>query len=148
MPAAPRVLADVNIWLATLLEEHPHHAAAIAWWRERLLPRGGSACLCRLTQMSLLRLLCNRLVMGRAVRDPRQAWRDYDDLLAQPAVAFLQEPVGLEARWREIEHLATGRGGWTDSYLAAFACAHDIELVTFDAGFRRFPGLRLQLPLL
>ena len=34
---------------------------------------------------------------------------------------------------------------WTDAYLAAFAQAAGVSLATFDRGFSRFSGLRLQL---
>jgi predicted nucleic acid-binding protein len=30
---------------------------------------------------------------------------------------------------------------WTDAYLAAFATAGGYRLVSFDAGFARYPGL-------
>jgi predicted nucleic acid-binding protein len=34
---------------------------------------------------------------------------------------------------------------WQDAYLAAFACAGNHSLVTFDQGFRKFTGVRLIL---
>src|SRR5688500_11158089 len=34
----------------------------------------------------------------------------------------------------------------SDAYLAAFALENDATFVTFDRGFRRFPGLRVFVP--
>jgi predicted nucleic acid-binding protein len=34
---------------------------------------------------------------------------------------------------------------WTDAWLAALAQAHDIEMVTFDRGFRSYSKLKLRL---
>ena len=82
----PRVLADVNIWLATLVEQHPHHAQAIHWWRNDLLPEHGTVYFCRVTQLGLLRLLTNTTVMGPSCRTCGQAWSNYERLVQQRAV--------------------------------------------------------------
>lgn len=34
---------------------------------------------------------------------------------------------------------------WTDAWLAALAQAHDLEMVTFDRGFRSYSKLKLRL---
>ncbi len=148
MSASPPrpILADVNLWLATVLQPHPHHEAAIAWWRHQVLPRGDTVHFCRLTQLGLLRLLTNGAVMGSSVRDPLQAWSDYEALLDQAPVHFADEPQGLEQILRTATEASLGSPGlWTDAYLAAFAIAENMVLTTFDRGFRRFAGLRLQL---
>lgn len=51
--------------------------------------------------------------------------------------------------WEIFERLVV-EGGLTskdvsDAYLAAFAIENDATFVTFDRGFRRFPGLRLEV---
>lgn len=79
MPA-PSILADVNVWLATLVESHPHHAAARRWWREDVLADGRRPVFCRVTQLGLLRLLTNEQVMGPNRRSLAAAWRDYLEL--------------------------------------------------------------------
>ena len=59
-------------------------------------------------------------------------------------VDFLAEPAGIEnvmTDWCR-NGLATKRN-LTDLYLAAFALAGDLRLVTFDDDFRIFPGLNL-----
>jgi hypothetical protein len=140
-----RVLADVNVWLATIVEQHPHHATAVSWWRDDVLPARGTVCFCRLSQLGLLRLLTNEAVMGESRRTAEQAWRDYDQLLAQRAVEYLDEPGGLATLLRaQTGGQERSASLWTDAYLAAFAQAADLELATFDRGFRRFSDLRLR----
>ena len=144
-----RILTDVNVWLATVLEPHPHHNRAVAWWEQEVVPDKAVVGFCRLTQMGFLRLLCNRHVMGRSIRTAAEAWDDYSVLAEQRPVEFFTEPPELDDI---LKNLVRARGSapvtpglWTDAYLAAHAMATDLELVTFDRGFRRFP-VRTVLP--
>jgi predicted nucleic acid-binding protein len=95
---------------------------------------------------ALLRLLSNETVMGASRRTPRQAWRDYDRLLAQRPVGYLHELAHVDRilRSHTLDEEASA-SLWTDAYLAAFARAADVRLATFDRGFSRFSGLRLHL---
>ena len=140
------ILADVNVWLATLVAGHPHHDAAARWWRGTVLPSGDRVALCRLTQLGLLRLLSNERVMGRRRLNHRLAWSAVMGTVAQPQVDFLAEPDGID---RELADLRTRPGSspgfWSDAYLVAFARAGRHRLATFDRGFGRFAGLDLQL---
>lgn len=144
MPLGAGILADVNLWLATVLEQHPHHVAAVHWWRRQVLPSGARVYFCRMTQLGLLRLLTNAQVMGSSRRKPARAWEHYGRLLSQSPVGFLTEPEGLDP---VLQQLSEGRGPspalWTAAYLGAFAIAADLRFATFDRGFRQFHGLRL-----
>ena len=142
----PSVLADVNVWLATLVAAHPHHKAATGWWKSDMLPAGQHVALCRMTQLGLLRLLSNESVMGPQRMDHGRAWELVGDLTAQENVDVLDEPTGVD------RHLAglSARGGsspgfWSDAYLAAFALAGGHRFATFDRGFLRFDGLDVVL---
>ena len=140
------ILADVNVWLATAVEAHPDHERAIRWWKEDVLPAGSTVAFCRVTQLGLLRLLSNEVVMGAARRTPAEAWHDYEQLLSQPPVSFLSEPEGLEERLRAYTRQRESSASlWTDAYRAAFAREAGVRLATFDRGFRRFEGLDLAL---
>ena len=146
MSSVRHLLADVNVWLATVVGEHPHHRATIRWWREGLLPAGDRIAFCRLTQLGLLRLLTNERVMGRQRKTIAEAWSIYERLRTAEPVVFAPEPETTEtllARQRSLG--GTSTKFWTDSYLAAFARAGDLGLVTFDRDFTRFPGLDLTL---
>ena len=141
-----RTLADVNVWVATLHEGHPHHDAAIGWWREAVIPSGTTVLFCRITQLGLLRLLSNERVMGASRQTPDEAWATYRQVLEQPPVAFADEPAGTEAAFAErTRGRPMSTGIWTDAYLAGFARAGGLSITSFDRGFRRFAGLELQL---
>jgi len=128
------------------VQQHPHHQRAINWWRRKVLPDGQEVLFCRVTQLGLLRLLSNETVMGASRRTPREAWRDYDRLRAQGPIGYLHEPDDVDQvlRSHTLDESASA-SLWTDAYLAAFARAADVRLATFDRGFSRFSGLRLQL---
>ena len=136
-------LPDVNVWLALAAEGHIHHVPARAWFSAQ---PDLAVAFCRITQMGLLRLLTNAGVMGRAPRTIVQAWETFAHLRAGRRLVFATEPDGLEFAWRQLMTQAgVGPSSWTDSYLAAFAEAYSYSLVTFDAGFQRWPAVNLTL---
>ena len=130
-------LLDVNVWLALVVEGHPHHGVALGNWESFRRPM-----VCRVTQLSLLRLLCNRQVMGNEVFEPEQAWKTYEQLIAARTVEFAHEPRELDSALKPLlKGARAGRDFWTDAYLASFAQCAGLRLVTFDAGFLKFRGL-------
>jgi hypothetical protein len=102
--------------------------------------------LCRVTQMSLLRSLSNPAVMGTDVANRSTAWNVVDQLKADDRVDWADEPVGLEQVWRALSALDDNSHKlWTDDYLAAFAQAGDLSLVTLDRQFvRRYPSIHVE----
>lgn len=139
MPA----LCDTSLLLALCYDRHSHHSAALAW----LDTQGErSVVLCRMTQLSLLRLLCHSTVMAEDVCTLPQAWSIYDQILADERFLFLPEPGNLEPALRRFTQAnQPSPRVWQDAYLAAFAAASGLDLVTFDHGFQQFAGLRLIL---
>jgi uncharacterized protein len=137
-------LADVNIWAALSIAEHVHEGIAKHWFTG--LPERDSVFFCRVTQQGLLRLLTNPTVMKTDAYNAIEAWGVYDAFAAIDCVAFAVEPPELEAAWRKLSrHSHAGPNSWTDAYLSAFALTAGHTLVTFDRGFRRYPGLKLAL---
>ena len=136
-------LADVNVWLALTLYDHVHHSTALNWFFESSRDK---IVFCRITQMGFLRLLTNR----KAIRDdpvkPAAGWKLFDELRGLDRVRFLEEPLDLEKTWREaaINH-SSGPNWWTDAYLAAFATAAGLTLVTFDKALAKHPGVHAHL---
>lgn len=134
-----RNLLDVNVWLTLLDNGHVHHPVVLQWW-EALDEQ--EAAFCRITQMSLLRLLTNVKVMGERILTSGEAWKLYRRTCEDDRVVFLREPDELESLWES--HTRGPRDStnvWTDAYLAAFAKGHRIRLTTLDEGFKHFTGL-------
>ena len=126
---------DINVWLALTYEGHAHHSTAAAWF-ETLTP-DASLVFCRLTQLGMLRLLTTEAAMGDEVMTQPQAWAAYDQWHHDPRVELVDEPVEIEAQFRALTRLRQpATQDWADSYLAAFAAAGQLTLVTFDKGLR------------
>ncbi len=122
---------DVNVWIAMYSPGHIHHPAAVSWFDSSKEDR---IAFCRITQMGFLRLLTNRHVMGTNVLTPATSWQAFDGLLRNTRIFFAEEPAGLDHRWRaSTMQQQGGSNWWTDSYLASFAAAAGLTLVTFDA---------------
>jgi len=75
-----------------------------------------------------------------------EAWKTYDRWLQDERIGFLDEPPEIEAAFRDLTQ--SGQAApkdWADSYLAAFALAAQLTLVTFD---QALSGKARQLVLL
>ncbi len=143
MTGSSSVLPDANFWLALFLDRHRAHPVARAWLHQQ---SETVLVFCRVTQMAFLRHLTTKAIMGPNVLSQAKAWSQYETLLARDEVTFLGEPQGLEIRWRDYtQSKQSGHKLWTDAYLAAFAMAHGLPMLTFDQGFTRFTGVEQQI---
>jgi uncharacterized protein len=130
MPRSKIFLPDVNVWVALASARHVH-AIRCSRWLDRI--ESDEVAFCRITQMGLLRLLTNTAVMGNDVLASRDAWRVYGAFLVDSRIRFALEPFALEAHWRKLTaHGKPTPKIWTDAYLAAFARAAEMQLVTLD----------------
>ena len=125
------VFLDVNVWLALSTRDHQHFQQAWSWYTA--LSERTTLLFCRLTQLSLLRLLTTQSVMGQGTLTQADAWKAYDQWIGVAGAEFAEEPAGMESVFRSM----TGAGqaspkDWADSYLAAFAEAGELTLITFD----------------
>jgi uncharacterized protein len=136
------ILLDVGVWLAAVWGRHVHHRVAAEWFDRQ----SADLILCRVTQISLLRLLCNPTVMGDDVVSRGAAWRIVDQLWADDRVLWAEEPPQLEAAWRAISARDDNSHKlWTDDYLAAFAQTSDAALATLDRKLeKRYPSVRVE----
>lgn len=99
-----------------------------------------------MTQQGFLRLASNPKAFASDALSLPEAWNAFDTLMSDKRVTFEGEPPAVEAAWRQL----TGEESfsaktWNDAFLAAFANTAALELVTFDRGFQRYPGLSLRL---
>jgi uncharacterized protein len=127
---------DINVWVALTYDRHVHHGAAQKWF-ESLTP-SARLFFCRITQLGFLRLLSAPAVMGPdEAKSQQEAWKAYDVWLADERVGFLDEPLGFEERFRGLTRSPQASPkDWADSYLAAFAEASRLTVVTFDRAFQ------------
>lgn len=136
------ILIDVGVWLAAVWGRHQAHPVVRNWFdaQERDL------AFCRVTQMSLLRLLTNPTIMGGDVVTRAGAWSIYDRLRGDDRIVVLGEPDALDATWRSLSDRDDARHKlWTDDYLSAFARAGHLSLVTLDQAFARRHGIEATL---
>lgn len=142
-------LPDLNVWFAATHQRHGHHHTAYVWFSETSADR---VCFCRTTQLGLLRLLTNEVVMMEEVLNQRQAWRAYHRWRNQEAVDYLPEPSSPEFE-QLFEKLSLSHRPstklWADAYLAALARFTGCTLVTFDKALSKLaaPRSRLLLPV-
>lgn len=126
---------DINVWLALTYGAHVHHPIASDWFET--IDADARLCFSRFTQLGLLRLLTAEAVMDDEVMNQPEAWAVYDRWLEDPRVSLLDEPSGLERRFRSMTQLRRAAPKvWADAYLAAFAADAQLTLVTFDRAFR------------
>lgn len=137
-------LPDINVWLALTFDSHVHHPSAKTWFDG--LPSGEVCFFCRLTQIGFLRLTTSKKIFGKHALKLLDAWQKFDMFLSDPRVAVAAEPADLEIHWRNFtQHQSYSPQVWNDAYLAAFAVAGSLELVTFDKGFKQYATVSCKL---
>ena len=147
MPKSTRsfLFPDINVWIALTYRRHVHYAPAKVWFDS--LPDTVDLCFCRVTQLGFLRLLTNATVFGNQVCSQVEAWKTYDDWIENGPALFLEEPSSLEQVFRNLSRSQQAAPNtWADSYIAAFAQATGVRLVTFDRALSRRSEGSLLLP--
>ena len=134
---------DINVWLALAFESHSNHQTALKWFESI---EQETIVFCRQTQQGFLRLATNSKAFGEEAVTMKNAWKLYDAIRADSRIKLLSEPNDIESIWKRY----TSRNSrspklWNDSWLAAFAYAESLELVTFDKGFKQFEGLKCRI---
>jgi uncharacterized protein len=125
------IFPDVNVWLALIYEQHIHNPIAVQWYEG--LKSSTTLVFCRHTQLGLFRLLSTETVMKQDTLSQKQCWQAYDPWIESGLAFVAQDPPGLESamRARSCENAVSPKA-WTDDYLAAFAEAGNLTLVTMD----------------
>ena len=134
-------LLDVNVWLAGIWAAHADHEAVLRWRAHADAP----LVMCRVTQMALLRHLSNPAVLGPEALTRRQTWNLMERQMRDRDVTWQAEPDGIELAWRALSARDDrSHKLWTDDYLAGFAQAGGLRLVTLERGFtRRYPSVNV-----
>jgi toxin-antitoxin system PIN domain toxin len=137
-------LADINVILALLAAHHAHHSRARKWFASC---GKGEIYICRYVQLGVIRLLGSPEIMGKSALSGFAAYRVIHELIdLDERVEFIADPENLDAVFPEmLSHPKPASKAVNDAFLAAFAVAANLRLVTFDAGFRQYKRLDLSL---
>ncbi|MEW5991473.1 MAG: TA system VapC family ribonuclease toxin [Chloroflexota bacterium] len=138
-------LVDSNVLLYAVDRRSPHHAASRAWL-QRSLAGPESVGIAWSSVHAFLRLSTSASMFTTPL-SAEEACRQIRSWLDAPA-ALLVEPSARHADVLCGLLDATGTAGnlVADAHLAAIATEHAATIVTFDADFLRFPGVRSQRP--
>ncbi len=146
----PASLLDSNVWVAATFSSHEFHGIAMDVLRHA--NRSQLVLLCRATEMSFLRLITSTRLLARygaSGMTNRHALAVVSGLKAHPGIGWADEPPGTVALWRRLADRETASPKvWMDAYLAAFAIAGSLRLVTLDTDFKAYEAQGLKLSLL
>jgi toxin-antitoxin system PIN domain toxin len=138
-------IVDANVLLYAVNTAAPRHAEARAWLDAALAGREPVGFAWTVL-LAFLRLTTHPAVFPRplAVGEATEIVRAW---LAQPA-AIVVEPTPRHADVLAglLAETGTGANLVGDAHLAVLALEHDAVLVSFDADFGRFAGLRRETP--
>jgi uncharacterized protein len=124
-------LLDLNVWVALNYGRHQHHVVANRWYVA--LPDEARLVFCRQTQLGLFRLLSTASVMQQDALTQKACWAVFDKWADTGQVRWADDPGGLDQLLRRLTDSETvSPKAWMDAYLAAFAEAAGLTLVTFD----------------
>lgn len=140
------LIPDVNILVYAYDSDAREHARARDWW-EGTLTQARPVGMPWATLLGFIRISTHRAIMNTpmatkdAIRTVR-AWLDVPRLqVITPGERHAEILFGL------LERVGTAGNLTTDAHLAALAIEYQAELVSNDADFARFPGLRWFNPL-
>jgi uncharacterized protein len=130
---------DVNVWLALSFDMHAHSAAAWKWMST--LSADSQLIFSRYTQLGLLRLLTNEVVMGDETLTLERAWGVFDRWLEDPRVALHPDPrtIDIEFRRATLPFASKPASKWVgDGWVLASAVGNQAMLITFDRALHDF----------
>jgi toxin-antitoxin system PIN domain toxin len=139
------LLPDVNVFVNAINEASTHHRAAADWLNAAA--QGEEPVGIPDLVLSSVVLVCTGSHMAGSRRTPGEAFAFCDAIRQLPLAVRVVEGPKHWSLFREAVLGGTFAGSdVSDVYLAAFALENDATFVTFDRGFQRFPGLRVQVP--
>ena len=139
------LLLDVNVVFYAHRAEFSQHELAREWLR-RLLASGEAFAATGQVLASVVRLATNH----RWMNPPSDIGQVLDFCRQiRSAPGWLDLAAGRR-HWEIFDRLCRDTNAIgdrvPDAFLAALAIENDCELISFDRGFRRYPGLRLSIP--
>jgi uncharacterized protein len=140
------LIPDINILVHAYNSDSPRHAPARIWW-EATLGQPRPVGMAWVTALGFIRIMTHRGILENPMH-VKDAIRRVRTWLDHPRIQILTPGERhAEILFRLLMHLGTGGNLTTDAHLAALAIEYQAELVSTDADFARFPGLRWFNPL-
>lgn len=141
------IIPDINLLVYAYNPNAPLHAAAKAWWEDRLnghdpvgLPWLVAAGFIRV--MTHPRVLARPMPVEAAIAAVEAWYAAAPVLVVHPGERFPALLFGY------LRRLGVAANLTTDAQLAALAVEHQAVVCTNDADFSRFEGLRTKNPLI
>ena len=138
-------LVDANVLIYAVNEASTQHEAARSWL-DRALGGQETVGFAWSVVLAFVRLTTHPAVFAQPLDASRatamvRTWTD------QPTARLIDPtPRHLEILSALLAEAGTAANLVSDAHLAALAIEHDAALVTFDADFGRFRGLRTERP--
>ncbi len=138
-------LVDANVLLYAVDEDAPLHSPAIGWLDPALAGREAVGFAWTVVH-SFVRLSTHPSLFAKPLT-PDQAFDVLESWLDQPASMVVDPTIRhLSVLRGLLTQLGTAANLVNDAHLAALAVEHGAEIVSFDADFARFPGVRWHRP--
>ncbi len=135
------LLPDINLLVYAYDADAPHHKDARAWLEDTLSgthPVG----MPWLVVLGFIRIMTHRRILRKPMT-VTESVKAVCTWLEHPMVEIVTPGERhAEILFDLLTHLGTAGNLTTDAHLAALAIEYDAELVSADADFSRFPGLR------
>lgn len=138
-------LLDANLLLYAIDPSAPRHSQARKTL-ESELSGSGTVAFAWVTLLGFVRVSTNSRVFQSPL-SPAEALAYVEGWLTRPNATVLHPTEGHLRILREmLLPLGTAGNLTSDAHLAALALEHGAEIVSFDADFARFPGVRWNMP--
>ena len=139
-------IVDLNVLLYAVNSDATQHERAREWW-EKAVNDEETVGLAWVVLLGFLRVSTNPRVLPRPLA-PEAACAKIDTWLSLENIRVVRES---DNHWQTLKPLLRDSGSagnlTTDAHLAALALSYDAVLVSCDADFARFKGLRWENPL-
>lgn len=136
---------DVNVLVYAANQECEQHADARAWLAAALTSPE-AVVIPDAVAAAYVRIVTDARILPAPVH-PDEAFTLIDWIVEHPRAAVLGADDRTREVFRELVSTLGLRGNDVpDAWLAASAMSVDATLVTYDRGFKRFPGLRTHQP--
>jgi hypothetical protein len=138
-------IVDANVLIYAVNSESAFHRQSKSWL-DRALGESEPVGFAWLVLLAFWRIVTHPSVFAEPI-DTETAGTIVETWLSQPAALVVQPTLRHLALLQGLlAPTGTGANLVNDAHLAALSLEHGATIVSYDADFSRFPGIRLQRP--